>query len=104
MKKAKQNIISTVSNEPKDFEREEPIEIPVSKGTKKKAEPVSGKLTLLKDERFVKITGLVFLLTSVFMAFAFGSFLFSWQYDQNIAKGLGWMCFCKMILMLQKIF
>ncbi len=93
MKKAKQNIISTVSSEPKDFEREEPIEIPVSKGTKKKAEPVSGKLTLLKDERFVKITGLVFLLTSVFMAFAFGSFLFSWQYDQNIAKGLGWNVF-----------
>ena len=93
MKKAKQNIISTVSNEPKDFEREEPIEIPVSKGTKKKAESASVKLTFLKDERFLKITGLVFLLTSVFMAFAFGSFIFSWQYDQNIAKGLGWNVF-----------
>ena len=93
MKKAKQNIISTVSSEPKDFEREEPIEIPVSKGTKKKAESASVKLTFLKDERFLKITGLVFLLTSVFMAFAFGSFIFSWQYDQNIAKGLGWNVF-----------
>ena len=93
MKKAKQNIISTVSSEPKDFEREEPIEIPVSKETKKKAESASVKLTFLKDERFLKITGLVFLLTSVFMAFAFGSFIFSWQYDQNIAKGLGWNVF-----------
>jgi S-DNA-T family DNA segregation ATPase FtsK/SpoIIIE len=27
------------------------------------------------------------------MAFAFGSFIFSWQYDQNIAKGLGWNVF-----------
>ncbi len=93
MKKAKQNIISTVSSEPKDFEREEPIEKPVSKGAKKNVEPVSGKLAFLKDERFLKITGLVFLLSSVFMAFAFGSFLFSWQYDQNIAKGLGWDVF-----------
>lgn len=93
MKKAKQNIISTVSSESKDFEREEPIEIPVSRGTKKKAESASVKLTFLKDERFLKITGLVFLLTSVFMAFAFGSFIFSWQYDQNIAKGLGWNVF-----------
>ncbi len=93
MKKAKQNIISTVGNEPKDFEREEPIEKPKSKGAKNNSEPTQGKLAFLKDERFLKITGLVFLLTAVFMAFAFGSFLFSWQYDQNIAKGLGWDVF-----------
>ena len=93
MKKAKQNIISTVGSEPKDFEREEPVEKPKSKAAKKNSESTQGKLAFLKDERFLKITGLVFLLTSVFMAFAFGSFLFSWQYDQNIAKGLGWDVF-----------
>lgn len=93
MKKAKQNIISPVGNEPKDFEKEEVVTPKPEKGKKINAEPVSGKLAFLKDERFLKISGLVLLSVAVFMAFAFGSFLFSWQYDQSIAKGMSWDVF-----------
>ncbi len=93
MRKAKQNIISPIDSEPKDFEREEPVVEKPKKGTKAAAENKPLRLTFLKDERFLKVTGLVFLLTAVFMGFAFGSFIFSWQYDQNIAKGLSWDVF-----------
>ncbi len=93
MKKAKQNIISTVTNEPKDFEREEPVAAPAKKGGKKVAEPIANKFSFLKDERFIKISGLVFILLATFLGFAFGSFIFSWQYDQNIAKSISWDVF-----------
>lgn len=94
MKKAKQNIISTIGEEPKDFEREEPVVEPkATKGKSKPENAVAGKLAFLKDERFHKISGLVFLVTAVFMGFAFGSFIFTWEYDQNIARGLSWEVF-----------
>lgn len=94
MKKAKQNIISTIGSEPKDFEREEPVVEPKTpKGKQKPENTVTGKLAFLKDERFHKISGLVFLLTAVFMGFAFGSFIFTWEYDQNIARGMNWDVF-----------
>jgi hypothetical protein len=88
MRKPKQNIISTVGNEPADFEQEEPVVEKPKKGKKGDAVPVSGRLAFLKDERFLKICGLGLLSAAVFMAFAFGSFVFSWQYDQNLAKGM----------------
>jgi DNA segregation ATPase FtsK/SpoIIIE, S-DNA-T family len=93
MRKPKQNIISTVGNEPADFEQEEPVVEKPKKGKKGDAVPVSGRLAFLKDERFLKICGLGLLSAAVFMAFAFGSFVFSWQYDQNLAKGMSWNVF-----------
>lgn len=95
MKKAKQNIISTVNDQPADFEKEEPLEKKTSKGRKAPAAPAGGRLAFLKDERFLKISGLLLLSGSVFMAFAFGSFLFSWEYDQSIARGMGWDVFLR---------
>lgn len=100
MKRPKQNIISSVDSEPKDFEREEPVVEKPKKGAKssnksdKVEQPSAGsRLAFLKDERFLKVTGLVFLLSAVFMGFAFGSFIFSWEYDQDLAKGLSWDVF-----------
>ena len=97
MRRPKQNIISTVDSEPKDFEREEPVVEKPKKGAKaaekKEHTERTSKLAFLKDERFLKVTGLIFLLSSVFMGFAFGSFIFSWEYDQDIAKGLSWDVF-----------
>ncbi len=97
MKRPKQNIISTVDSEPKDFEREEPVVEKPKKGAKaaekKEQTERTSRLAFLKDERFLKVTGLVFLLGAVFMGFAFGSFIFSWEYDQDIAKGLSWDVF-----------
>jgi S-DNA-T family DNA segregation ATPase FtsK/SpoIIIE len=92
MKKSKPNIISTVGNEPKDFEQEEK---PAKKAEKSKepASSATGRLAFLKDERFHKISGLVLLLFSVFLAFSFGSFLFTWQQDQSLAKGMSWDLF-----------
>ena len=54
MRKPKQNIISTVEKEPKDFEQEEPVVQKPRKGKKAAAEPLTGKLAFLKDERFFK--------------------------------------------------
>ncbi len=93
MKKAKQNTISTVGNEPKELELEEELKPEPQKPEKKKDSERKGKLAFLQDERFLKTSGLVLLVTAVFMAFAFGSFIFSWQVDQNIAKGMRWDVF-----------
>lgn len=93
MKKSKQNIISTIDESTKDFEREEPVIEKPKKGTQNSENALGGKLQLLKDERFLKVTGLVFLLFAAFMGFAFGSFIFNWQYDQDLAKGLSWDVF-----------
>ena len=38
---------------------------------------------IAKDERTVKITGLLILLSSVYLLFAFTSYLFSWKQDQD---------------------
>lgn len=88
MKKPKQNIISAV-DETKDFEKEVPVKEPKKKGPEAK----ESKLRFLKDERFLKITGLVFLLSSLFMLVAFASFLSTWEYDQSMVKEMSWDVF-----------
>ncbi|TAE90563.1 MAG: DNA translocase FtsK [Bacteroidetes bacterium] len=72
---------------------EEELKPTPQKTEKQKVEAPKGRLAFLKDERFLKVTGLVLLVSAVFMAFAFGSFIFSWQVDQNIAKGMRWDVF-----------
>lgn len=93
MKKPKQNIISPIGSEPKDFTKEEFFEEPKPTAKKGKEPVAKTRLAFLKDERFIKISGLGFMLLSVFMAFSFGSFVFTWQYDQSIAKGMTWSLF-----------
>lgn len=97
MRKTKQNTISIIDKEPKDFEKEEVQSDTSIKGSKQNTDASKtdfrSRFAFLKDERFLKTSGLVFLLLSVFMAFAFGSFIFSWQDDQNIVKGLNWGVF-----------
>src|SRR5664279_635489 len=68
----------------------------MAKPSKSKKNPSSGssslkteketKLTVsqvLRDERTHKITGAVFLLTSVFLFISFSSYLFTWREDQD---------------------
>ncbi|HEY4156163.1 MAG TPA: DNA translocase FtsK 4TM domain-containing protein, partial [Puia sp.] len=59
---------------------------PASLKTEKEA-----KLTVsqvIRDERTHKITGAVFLLFSIFLFIAFTSFLFTWEEDQSIVRGI----------------
>ena len=94
MKKAKQNIISKVGDHSADLELEEELKTPIEKPSAKNAEKSpKQRLAFLRDERFKKVCGLVLLSGSVFMLFAFGSFVFNWQVDQNIAKGMRWSVF-----------
>lgn len=44
----------------------------------------------LKDERFQKISGALFILLSIYMFVAFTSYLFTWQTDQDKVELLGW--------------
>ena len=46
-----------------------------------------GIVHLLKDERTHKITGLFFILLSVFLLIAFTSYFFTWKSDQNLVTG-----------------
>lgn len=52
--------------------------------------PFSGLGGFLKNERFLKITGLFLLLFSVFCLFAFASYLFTWKNDQDKLLGSFW--------------
>ncbi len=57
----------------------------------KKAEPSSWtSFSFTKDDRYVRVLGLVFIGFAVFSLLAFTSFLFSWQTDQSLVKGLQW--------------
>jgi S-DNA-T family DNA segregation ATPase FtsK/SpoIIIE len=85
-KTKKNNIIRPADEKAIDFEQEEITDKP---------EPtaVKGKLAWLKDERLLKITGLVFFLFACYSAVAFISFLTSWQKDQSLVLSLGWDMF-----------
>ena len=85
-KTKKNNIIRPADEKAIDFEQEEITDKP---------EPTSakGKLAWLKDERLLKITGLVFFLFACYSVVAFISFLTSWQKDQSLVLSLGWDMF-----------
>ncbi|MFN5545540.1 MAG: DNA translocase FtsK 4TM domain-containing protein, partial [Bacteroidota bacterium] len=80
------NIIRPADEKVTDFEQEEITDKPEPAGAK-------GKLAWLKDERLLKITGLVFFLFACYSAVAFISFLTSWQKDQSLVLSLGWDMF-----------
>ncbi len=85
-KTKKNNIIRPADEMAKDFEQEVV--------TDKPEKPVAkGKLAWLKDERLVKITGLVFFLFACYALVAFTSFITSWQKDQSLVLSLGWDMF-----------
>lgn len=48
---------------------------------------VKSRFQFLKDERFQKITGLFFILLSVYMVIAFTSFFFTWKADSDKVNG-----------------
>ncbi len=57
----------------------------------KKAKKKSKKFfSFLSDERFGKITGLVFILLSCFLLVAFGSYLLTWKQDQSLIWERPW--------------
>ena len=53
--------------------------------TKEKDDPIDW-IALARDERTLKIIGVVFLVLSVFLFISFISYLFTWQQDQAIAQ------------------
>lgn len=54
-----------------------------SNSGKTKAAKKGGVLSFLKDERTKKITGIILILCSFFLFVAFGSYLLTWQTDQD---------------------
>lgn len=58
-----------------------------SKKTKKKSKKF---FSFLGDERFGKITGLIFILFSCFLLVAFGSYLLTWKQDQSLIWDHPW--------------
>ncbi len=53
------------------------------------AKPIAAVKGFFSDERVSKVTGLLFMLFSVYLLIAFASFLFTWQADQDkLANGL----------------
>ncbi len=66
-------------------------EKPVKKIKQRKEKPApsgpSKIMTMAKDERTHKITGLFLLLMSVFMLIAFTSYFFTWKNDQSLVSG-----------------
>jgi S-DNA-T family DNA segregation ATPase FtsK/SpoIIIE len=86
MAKKKANIILPAGDEKvEDFIPEQPKKQP--------KEAPKGKLAFLADERLHKITGLIFLLTSVYAAVAIISFLFTWDKDQSLVSSMNWSRF-----------
>ncbi len=60
------------------------------KKTREFKNPFSGIGGILKNERFLKITGVFLLLFSVFCLFAFASYLVTWKNDQDKLLGSFW--------------
>jgi len=68
---------------------------PKSKTTtgKKKDSSQNNVSSFLKDERLHRILGLFFIITSIFLAFSFTSYLFTWETDQSVVTGSTWEVF-----------
>ena len=67
----------------------------VEKAPKKKKEKSSGLNDLkpfrfLKDERFIKSLGLIFIFSAIFLLLSGISFLVTWQGDQSLVKDMSW--------------
>jgi hypothetical protein len=65
------------------------------KAPKKKKEKSSGikelkPLRFLKDERFIKSLGLIFIFLAIFLLLSGISFLVTWQGDQSLVKEMSW--------------
>ncbi|MFY8021657.1 MAG: DNA translocase FtsK 4TM domain-containing protein [Bacteroidia bacterium] len=87
-KKAKENKV--IFGDVQEFT--EPEE---EKAPKKKKEKASGLNELkpfrfLKDERFIKSLGLLFIFSAIFLLLSGISFLVTWQGDQSLVKEMSW--------------
>jgi S-DNA-T family DNA segregation ATPase FtsK/SpoIIIE len=84
MARKKQNIIT-------DSDTETPVEFEVEE-----KQPEVQKMkwyAFYKDERFLKISGLAFVVLAICMVFSFTSFLVTWQHDQSLVTSLSWDMF-----------
>jgi len=89
--KKKQNIISNIDD---PVTEEKTVDFtPEEKSTSSKTS--GNKLAFLSDERFIKVVGLILLLTGLYLLFALVSFLFTWDKDQSLIYDLGWDMFLK---------
>ncbi len=81
---SKQNTLRNKKGKTADFESEK----------KSKDKPITRKVfwqwVLLQDERARQVFGAFLMLTAIFMAISFVSFLFTWKTDQNVVFGFGW--------------
>jgi DNA segregation ATPase FtsK/SpoIIIE, S-DNA-T family len=69
-----------------DFKEENGKERAPAKKPRKKREP-SPPSRFLKDGRLIRISGFFLLFLSVYLVFAFISYLFTWQEDSNLVDG-----------------
>jgi S-DNA-T family DNA segregation ATPase FtsK/SpoIIIE len=80
-----------VVNNTGNSEKKEPVVKPVKKEKTKKTQSeksekitISGIVRVIKSDKFQKVVGLFLLLLAFFLLIAFISFLFTWQYDDNV--------------------
>ena len=59
-----------------------------TKKTTKKSK--NSRFAFFGDERFIKITGILFVLTSFFLLVSFASYLTTWQQDQSLLGQNPW--------------
>jgi S-DNA-T family DNA segregation ATPase FtsK/SpoIIIE len=93
MAKRKTNTIQEIDETASvtDFEKE-------PKQTSKKGKTNTNdvpKVRFWKDERFIKITGLVIILSSLYAIIAITSFFFTWDKDQQLVRSLNWSMFAQ---------
>lgn len=82
---------NTLRNEIKELQEEEEPKAKKKKTKKKKSENKGFNLDV--NPRLIRISGLLLLSFSVFLALSMVSFLFSWQADQSTITGLDWNTF-----------
>lgn len=82
LRENKEDVKSSEGKAKKEKGKEQPEETKSSVGQK-----IGGFFAFANDERFQKIFGLTLLLSSVYLAMAFTSFMFTWQNDYSAVTG-----------------
>lgn len=92
MAKRKSNTIQEIEDSGKvqDFEKE-----PKQTSKKKASSGDTPKVRFWNDERFLKISGLVLILCSLYTIIATTSFFFTWDKDQQLVRSLNWSMFAQ---------
>src|SRR5207248_2236039 len=86
--------MARIENTLRNEVREQPLK-KASKEKKEKKESEPFRFLAGLNPRIAKISGLLLMSFSVFLALAMISFLFSWQADQSVVNNLSWDIFSK---------